>query len=206
MKSLALAVLVFAVSRRDRRPDGRRPLPLSGRGRRRRVRVDDMAQHDAFRRSCGFSWRSSRPRRSCSGWRRRALRLGFWPAQLAALALPDELTVTVAVFSILVHVIGRLPSLQPMIGIAGLYYRRARSRHGAHLAASGLSRRRSARIAIAMVVFLVLVNQAQVAITVRLSFFNRDWFNAIQDKNAAVFWRSCSPCSRPGPSSTWRAR
>ena len=33
-----------------------------------------------------------------------------------------------------------------------------------------------------MVVFLVLINQAQVGITVRLSFFNRDWFNAIQNE------------------------
>ena len=44
------------------------------------------------------------------------------------------------------------------------------------------------RIAVAMVVFLVLINQAQVGITVRLSFFNRDWFNAIQSKDAATFW------------------
>ena len=41
------------------------------------------------------------------------------------------------------------------------------------------------RIAVAMVVFLVLINQAQVGITVRLSFFNRDWFNAIQNKDAS---------------------
>ena len=49
--------------------------------------------------------------------------------------------------------------------------------------------RARARIAIAMVVVLVLINQGQVGITVRLSFFNRDWFNAIQEKNAAEFWR-----------------
>jgi vitamin B12/bleomycin/antimicrobial peptide transport system ATP-binding/permease protein len=45
------------------------------------------------------------------------------------------------------------------------------------------------RIAVAMVVFLVLINQAQVGITVRLSFFNRDWFNAIQNRDAATFWQ-----------------
>jgi vitamin B12/bleomycin/antimicrobial peptide transport system ATP-binding/permease protein len=45
------------------------------------------------------------------------------------------------------------------------------------------------RIAAAMVVFLVLINQAQVAIMVRLNFFNRDLFNAIQTSNAAVFWQ-----------------
>jgi putative ATP-binding cassette transporter len=44
------------------------------------------------------------------------------------------------------------------------------------------------RVAIAMIVFLVLVNQAQVGINVRLSFFSRDWFNAIQAKNEPEFW------------------
>src|SRR5258705_116286 len=43
-------------------------------------------------------------------------------------------------------------------------------------------------VAIAMVVFLVLINQAQVGITVRLSFFNRDLFNALSNKDAAAFW------------------
>ena len=45
------------------------------------------------------------------------------------------------------------------------------------------------RIAVGMVVFLVLINQAQVGITVRLNFFNRDWFNAIQNRDAAAFWQ-----------------
>ena len=41
----------------------------------------------------------------------------------------------------------------------------------------------------AMVVFLVLINQAEVAITVRLNFFNRAWFDAIQNRNESVFWQ-----------------
>ena len=39
-----------------------------------------------------------------------------------------------------------------------------------------------------MVVFLVLINQAEVGMTVRLNFFSRDWFNAIQTKNEKDFW------------------
>ena len=116
-----------------------------------------------------------------------AQRLGLMPARLEALTIPDELPVTVAVFSILVFTIGRLPSLRPMIGIAGLYYG-ARERGAARVWPFKPFMASERAIAIAMVVFLVLVNQAQVAITVRLSFFNRDWFNAIQEKNAAVFW------------------
>jgi ABC-type uncharacterized transport system fused permease/ATPase subunit len=33
-----------------------------------------------------------------------------------------------------------------------------------------------------------VISQLQVAINVRLSFFNRDWFNAIQTKDSAAFW------------------
>ena len=44
------------------------------------------------------------------------------------------------------------------------------------------------RIAAAMIVFLVVINQAEVAITVRLNFFNRAWFDAIQQRNETVFW------------------
>jgi vitamin B12/bleomycin/antimicrobial peptide transport system ATP-binding/permease protein len=35
---------------------------------------------------------------------------------------------------------------------------------------------------------VVAIEFAQVAINVRLSYFNRDWFNAIQDKKESVFW------------------
>ena len=114
-------------------------------------------------------------------------RLELWPERFAALAIPDELPVSVAVFSILVYVIGRLPGLRSMIGIASLYYN-ADDRGTARIWPFPAFAARERNIAVAMVVFLVLVNQAQVAITVRLSFFNRDWFNAIQEKNAGAFW------------------
>ena len=45
------------------------------------------------------------------------------------------------------------------------------------------------RIGVAMVGFLVLINQAQVGnIIVRLNFFNRDLFNAIQNHDVVTFW------------------
>lgn len=44
---------------------------------------------------------------------------------------------------------------------------------------------------LALTFLLVVVGAefAKVAINVRLSYFSRDWFNAIQDKNEAEFWR-----------------
>lgn len=44
-------------------------------------------------------------------------------------------------------------------------------------------------IALGLVAMIFLLNFAQVGISVRISYFNRDWFDAIQAKNAAEFWR-----------------
>ena len=55
------------------------------------------------------------------------------------------------------------------------------------------------RIAVAMFVFLVLINQAEVGIIVRLNFFNRDLFNAIQTRDAATFWQQHAEGLRPCP-------
>jgi putative ATP-binding cassette transporter len=44
------------------------------------------------------------------------------------------------------------------------------------------------RFASLLIVALVLINQLQVGINIRLSFFNRDWFNSIQNKDSVAFW------------------
>ncbi len=44
------------------------------------------------------------------------------------------------------------------------------------------------KVGTSLVVILVVLNQLQVAINVRLSFFNRDFFNAIQTKDETAFW------------------
>jgi len=44
------------------------------------------------------------------------------------------------------------------------------------------------RLASSLIIALVVINQLQVGINIRLSFFNRDWFNAIQNKDSAAFW------------------
>ncbi|ACL55699.1 ABC transporter ATP-binding protein/permease [Methylobacterium nodulans] len=43
-------------------------------------------------------------------------------------------------------------------------------------------------VALSMAVLVIGIEFAQVAINVRLSYFNRDWFNAIQSKDAVAFW------------------
>ncbi len=43
-------------------------------------------------------------------------------------------------------------------------------------------------VAVVMALTVIGIEFGQVAINVRLSYFNRDWFNAIQSKDAAAFW------------------
>jgi putative ATP-binding cassette transporter len=116
-----------------------------------------------------------------------AARDGLWPRNLAAELPPESLPLTVAIFSILVYAVAQLPTVRQIMGIADRYFNAtetARARLWPFPAYTALER----RIAIAMVVFLVVINQAEVAIIVRLNFFNRAWFDAIQARNATVFW------------------
>jgi vitamin B12/bleomycin/antimicrobial peptide transport system ATP-binding/permease protein len=117
-----------------------------------------------------------------------AAEASLWPAAYAEYKLPVTLPITVAIFSILVYLVAQTKVVRQMMRIADRYFDTTDSgqaRIWPLPAFTSLER----RIAVAMVVFLVLINQAQVGINVRLSFFNRDWFNAIQAKDAATFWQ-----------------
>lgn len=113
---------------------------------------------------------------------------GLWPAALADYALPESLALTVAVFSILVFAVSHFSAVREMTRIADLYFD-TRDRGEAGFGSFIRFRGAEKSIAVAMIVFLVLVNQTQVGVSVRLSFFNRDWFNALQERNAPEFWR-----------------
>jgi vitamin B12/bleomycin/antimicrobial peptide transport system ATP-binding/permease protein len=111
----------------------------------------------------------------------------LWPAGLAAYQLPLSLPLTVALFAILVYGVSFIPLVRRMMLITDRYFTapdRAPTRIWPFPPFVTLER----GVAITMIVFLVLINQAQVGISLRLSFFSRDWFNAIQAKDAATFW------------------
>ena len=117
-----------------------------------------------------------------------AAEASLWPAAYAEYKLPVTLPITVGIFSIIVYLVAQTKVVQQMMHIADPYFDTTdpgRARIWPLPPFTSLER----RIAVAMVVFLVLINQAQVGITVRLSFFNRDWFNAIQNKDADAFWQ-----------------
>ncbi len=116
-----------------------------------------------------------------------AARAGLWPKYFAGELPPESLPLTVAIFSILVYAVSQLRTVAQIMRIADRYFdagETARGRIWPFRAYRSLER----RIAAAMIVFLVVINQAEVAITVRLNFFNRAWFDAIQHRNETVFW------------------
>ncbi|MGH6799816.1 MAG: ABC transporter ATP-binding protein/permease, partial [Methylocella sp.] len=112
---------------------------------------------------------------------------GLWPASLEGYELPVSLPLTVAIFGILVYTISFISVVRSMTRIADRYFdtsAETRARIWPFPAFAAHER----GVAIAMVVLLVVINQAQVGMSLRLSFFNRDWFNAIQNKDEAAFW------------------
>ena len=111
----------------------------------------------------------------------------YWPAALNPYKLPDSVALTVALFGVLVWAVSHFKVVRTISGIADRYFdsEGPTSARIWPFPAFAVSER---KLAISMIVFLVVVNQAQVGINVRLSFFSRDWFNAIQNKDAATFW------------------
>src|SRR6516162_2042233 len=116
-------------------------------------------------------------------------RAGLWPANYAEYLPPESLPLTVAIFSIIVYVVAQFGTVAQIMRIADRYFNTGADEvHSLRVWPFRPFTALERRLGVAMIVFLVLINQAQVGIIVRLNFFNRDLFNAIQDHDAATFW------------------
>src|SRR5450631_482459 len=113
--------------------------------------------------------------------------IGLWPPSLEDYEFPESLPLTVAIFGILVHALSHVPVVQSMTRITDRYFDTSDETR-ARIWPFPVFGARERRVAIGMVVLLVIINQAQVGMNLRLSFFSRDWFNAIQNKDQAAFW------------------
>ncbi len=111
----------------------------------------------------------------------------YWPAAWQDYSLPDTMALTAAVFSILVYLVSRFAIVQEMTRIADLYFDSdAKSEMRvwplpAFTASEPL-------VAVVTIVILVLFNQGMVGISVALTYIRRDYYNALQEMNASVFW------------------
>ena len=113
--------------------------------------------------------------------------LGLWPKAYADYTLPDSLPFAVALFGCLTFGLSFIPVVRKMTDIADPYFNAALPTSARIWPFPSFIVAQN-RLAKAALVFLIVVNQMQVAIEVRLSFFSRDFYNALQNKDLAQFW------------------
>ncbi|MBV8662576.1 MAG: ABC transporter ATP-binding protein/permease [Hyphomicrobiales bacterium] len=116
-----------------------------------------------------------------------AEQLGFWPEAYADYSLPSSLPLTVALFGSFVYAVSFVPVIRKMTNIADPYFHE-RAATVARIWPLGPFTVAQNRLATAALVFLIVINQVEVALDVRLSFFSRDFYNAMQEKNLTEFW------------------
>jgi vitamin B12/bleomycin/antimicrobial peptide transport system ATP-binding/permease protein len=114
-------------------------------------------------------------------------KVGLWPSDYEEYLPPVSLPMAVAIFSILVYLVAQIKVVRQITGIADRYFN-ATDRTEARIWPLRPFTATERRVAVAMVVFLVLINQAEVGANLRLSFYYRDAYDAIQNRDAAAFW------------------
>jgi len=115
------------------------------------------------------------------------VRTSWWPLSLSEAAPPASLPATLGIFGLLVHLISFIPVVRQITRLADPYFI-TNDRRDLQLGGLGAHHVTEGRLASSLIIALVVINQLQVGINIRLSFFNRDWFNAIQNKDSAAFW------------------
>jgi vitamin B12/bleomycin/antimicrobial peptide transport system ATP-binding/permease protein len=116
-----------------------------------------------------------------------AVQADWWPSTFSEAAPPASIPTAVAIFGLLVHLISFIPVIRQITRLADPYFM-TNDRRDLQIGRFGARRVTERRFASLLIVALVVINQLQVAVNIRLSFFNRDWFNAIQNKDSAAFW------------------
>ncbi len=115
-------------------------------------------------------------------------RLGLWPKAYENYTLPDSLPFAVALFGVFIYAISFIPIVHKMMGIADPYFDAATPTSAkiwpfpAFVVAQNT-------LAAASLVFLIVVNQVEVALDVRLSYFRADFTNALKNLDQPEFWR-----------------
>jgi putative ATP-binding cassette transporter len=115
-------------------------------------------------------------------------RLELWPESYADYLPPQSLAITVSLFSVFTYALSYVPLVRKMTHIADPYFEESRPTSARVWLFPAFTIAQNT-LAKAMLVFLIIINQAEVGIDVRLSFFSRDFFNAIQVKDQPEFWR-----------------
>jgi vitamin B12/bleomycin/antimicrobial peptide transport system ATP-binding/permease protein len=114
--------------------------------------------------------------------------LGFWPKAYENYTLPESLPFAVALFGVFSYAISFIPVVRKMTGIADPYFDAATPTSAKIWPFSAFVVAQN-KLAAASLVFLIVVNQVEVALDVRLSYFRADFTNALKNLDQAEFWR-----------------
>ena len=110
------------------------------------------------------------------------------PASMGMLVPPPLTAFTAAAFGLLAILLARIPVTAQVFRIADPYFETA-DRREIRIWPFGTVTAPEKWIAMVLLGIIILINLGQVGISVRLSFWGRDWLDAIQKKDAAEFWR-----------------
>jgi putative ATP-binding cassette transporter len=113
--------------------------------------------------------------------------LGAVPEGYRDYVPPASMPIGAMAFSALIYAVSFVPVIRTIMEIADRYFE-AREPSEVRVPLLGRVGASEGAIGTAFLALLVAINLAQVALNVRLSFFSRDWFNALQAKDAAAFW------------------
>lgn len=114
--------------------------------------------------------------------------LGLWPKAYENYTLPDSLPFAVALFGVFIYAVSFIPVIRKMIGIADPYFLSATPTTARIWPFSPFIVAQN-RLAAASLVFLIVINQVEVALDVRLSYFRADFTNALKNLDEPEFWR-----------------
>ncbi|MCA1951436.1 MAG: ABC transporter ATP-binding protein/permease [Hyphomicrobiales bacterium] len=110
------------------------------------------------------------------------------PGMIQSVTPPPLTAFTAACFGILALSLQRIPVMRTIFSISDPYFE-TDERRPIRVPLLGMWNAPEKWVAFALLGIIILINLGQVGISVRLSFWSRDWLDSIQNKNAAEFWR-----------------
>ncbi|MCG6122447.1 MAG: ABC transporter ATP-binding protein/permease [Microvirga sp.] len=113
---------------------------------------------------------------------------GFLPEAMTDFTPPLAMPVAAAVFAGAMLAVGRIPVIRTIASLTDPFFV-SREPGVVKVWPFPEFRAQERVIGVGLLAVVVTMQFALVAISVRLSYWNRDWFNAIQDRNADEFWR-----------------
>ncbi len=113
---------------------------------------------------------------------------GALPEGMAGFTPPVSMPVAAAIFALAMLAVGRIPVIRSITHLTDPFFV-SRDTGVVRVWPFPEFRAQERIIGTGLLAIVVVMQFALVAISVRLSYWNRDWFNAIQDRDAETFWR-----------------